>query len=75
MPDRACGIIHVVICDQDFLPGIVQIAESVEFPLICFVANDTMGNLDQIFLAGFGNNKINFLSRKASTFQPAAGTG
>ena len=47
MADRACGIIHIVICNQNLLSGIVQSVESVEFPLICFLVDNAVGHLDQ----------------------------
>ena len=43
MADRACGIIHIVICNQNLLSGIVQSVESVEFPLICFLVDNAVG--------------------------------
>ena len=62
MSHRAGRIIHIVICNQNLLSGIIQPVESVEFPLICFFINHAVGYLDQVFFSRFGSNKIDLFS-------------
>ena len=54
MSNRACGIIHIIICDQNLLPGIVQPVESVEFPLVCLLIDHAVSHLNQVLFPGFG---------------------
>ena len=59
MIDRACGIINVVVCNEDFLRGIVNPGKSGKFPFIRLVLRDAVCHLHQIQLSALDGAKVN----------------
>ena len=62
MLNSAGRVVHLVVCNYYFFPGLIQCVEKRELTFICAFLSNGVGYLNQVFLAVFCSQEIYLLS-------------